>query len=405
MSEPNGGSGIGSTAGVVPDDPNAIVDLLGEDEVEIKDDTKDTKKDKEEILDLDEDDKDKKKVSKAEGESEDEPEEELDITGPPRKKQLLKDFPDLFKKHPWFEKMIYRDREIAEQFGGMDGIRESIDKANTLDEMEGSLLQGSTVELFSKIKENDPAAFGKITKNLLTNLQKVDKAAYVDIVTDNLKRVLFQAHDQGTKAKNDDLISAVETLVGWAFPGGIAKPSEEVDTKVDTELEQERNAFRQERLESAVGEVQSRIDNILKATVEQYIDPKGDMSSFSKKKAVEEVCKLVDRDLAKNITFRKEIQKLWDDAERGKLAQIHKDKIKSKYITSAKGLLKKYIMEVRKEVLKDSRSSQRSNGEDKEETSTLSERRTIPAGRSTPRQSGKNEMKKGETALEFLSRD
>lgn len=126
---------------IVPDDPGAIADLLAEDsEVEIKE--PEDEKEEKEILNLDE---------KEDKEDKEEPETEIDISTPPRKAQIKAKYPKIFEEFPYLEKIIYRDREIAETFGSFDNLKEAAEKASRLDELEGQVLSGSSVEFFSQI--------------------------------------------------------------------------------------------------------------------------------------------------------------------------------------------------------------------------------------------------------------
>src|SRR3990167_4169941 len=84
--------------------------------------------------------------------------EEVEIDTPPRKQQILKDYPDLFKKYPFLEKVLYRDKEYRELFGSFDDAKEIAEKADIFKSFESQLLSGNTTEILKNVKETEPKA-------------------------------------------------------------------------------------------------------------------------------------------------------------------------------------------------------------------------------------------------------
>src|SRR5260221_13504536 len=103
------------------------------------------------------------------------PDDELDIEAPPRKKEILKDFPELFKKYPFLEKMMYRDREYTQLFGSFDDAKEIAEKSESFNQFESQLLSGNTAEILKEVKNSDEKAFNLIVDDYLVTLHKVDK--------------------------------------------------------------------------------------------------------------------------------------------------------------------------------------------------------------------------------------
>src|SRR5688572_28244210 len=312
-------------------DVDNIIDVLAGDDDESVDDDKTDKCEKKpkgdkEIIQLDTDeDEDEDKESKDSDEVEDEDADEekdkldlkADVTVPPKKKEIEKEFPGFFKKFPWFEKMMFRDREINEMFGSFDGAKEAHTKAEALDELEGYFVNGSSQELLSKMKENDAKAFTKFTSGFLKTLQKVDKDTYQDITLDLIKRVLIHTYTDGKTTENEDLQNAAKILSKYIFPRGMEAPKDEEEVNPRSEeLERREAEFNDRQLKTHVNDVQTRIGNVLKNTIEDHIDPRSEMTDYVKKVAIKQVLDNVDEQLANNKAFRTEVTKLWNDAQK-----------------------------------------------------------------------------------------
>lgn len=409
------------------DDINdAFKSVDNEDEVELAE-----TKDDEEVLDLKDKKKDKKesKKAKSEEDSEEEPEEDeqedseedddseeeeedkIEIDAPPRKKEILKAFPDFFKKFPFMEKMMYRDKQYTELFGSFDDAKEAHNKAESLDEFETDLLKGNTVPILKSLKEQDPKAFDKLVDNYLPALASVDKDAYAEITGNVAKLIIMnlvqRGKETGKEVYNEAALFLNEHLFGSTSFTPI-KPRVTEEPK-DDKLEAERKAFIQEKFNDARGDIQTKVDNTLRATISQYIDPNDQLSAFSKKHAINEALSMLHGVINQDGDFRKHLDNLWRGAFGARFSQDSKDKIRSAYLGNAKKYLPSIIKKARAEALKDINPKKKQADEDEDDYSEKSERKTPKKGRIAPghpRQiKGGVERKQGESVLDFLSRD
>lgn len=332
--------------------------------------------------------------------------ENLDIEAPPRKKEILKEFPEIFKKFPFLEKMIYRDREYTELFGSFDDAKEIAERSEIFSSFENQLLAGSTEEILKNVKEVDEKAFNKIIDDYLPTLAKVDKEAYLH-VTGNLNKRLIMEMVQEAKDNDDEDLKQAALIVN-RFVFGTAKftppanRSVKADSTEQSEVEEERLSFVKERFESARDDLQTQVDNTLRATITDYIDPKGVMSAYVKKNAVADAMKILVKSIADDPSVPKNLGNLWRTATDNKFSNDSLKRIKSFYLSKAKGNLKNAILKARAEALKDSKPRQEKETDDIEEETPR--KRIIPTGRpSTPK--SKNGMNKGESVTDFFMRD
>lgn len=336
--------------------------------------------------------------------------EDLDIDAPPRKAEILKKYPDLFKDFKYLEKILYRDKAYGELFGSFDDAKEASEQATNFKEFEGQLLSGNTREILKNVKEADPKAYDKIIDDYLPALAEIDREAYLHVVGNLNKRLIMEMISEAEESNDADLKQAALIVNRFVFSSNKFTPpvnrvNHEVDTK-QNEIENERRQFIQERLDSSINDLQGRVDNTLKATISEYIDPKGVMTPYMKRNAVNDALKSVKGFLDSDTSFRRSLDKTWRAAFDAKFSKDSLDRIRALYLSRARQGLSKAIKDSRAEALKDYTPAPREKKEEdeiEEKTPAKQERRLAPGRPSQLK--GKNEMKKGESVAEFFARD
>jgi hypothetical protein len=375
-------------------------------EPKTKEEPKEDNYEKDDDLDLIEPDEEIEKLDLKESD------EVGDIEAPPRKKEILKEYPELFKKFPFLEKMMYRDREITELFGSFDDAKEIAEKSESFNNFESQLLSGNTEEILRSVRDVDEKAFNIIVDDYLPTLAKVDKDAYFHVVGNLNKRLIMEMVQEANDTNNDDLKQAALLVNQFVF--GTAKftaPTLRVEKKDSTEqneVEQERLSLTRERFETARDDLQSQVDNTLRATISDYIDPKGNMSSYVKKNAVADAMRILTSSIASDDSVPKNLDRLWRSAFDSKFSKDSLSKIKSFYLSKAKGNLKNAILKARAEALKD--ASPRDNNREKEtdveeEEDSRRKPRTINPGRPSQPKGKNSGPQKGESVTDYFMRD
>lgn len=377
-----------------------------EDKKEVK--TREPKEDEKPLVEDEEDEIELKDLEEEPEKLDLKEDENLDIEAPPRKKEILKEYPELFKKFPFLEKMMYRDRQITELFGSFDDAKEIAEKSEVFNNFERQLLSGNTEEILREVKSADEKAFNIIVDDYLPTLAKVDKDAYFHVVGNLNKRLIMEMVQEANDTNNDDLKQAALIVNQFIFGSSkFTPPTLRVEKKSDdktSEAEKERLEFVKERFETARDDLQTRVDNTLRATITEYIDPKGNMSSYVKKNAVADAMKILSSSIASDKSTVNNLDRLWRSAFEDKFSKESLSKIQSFYLSKAKGNLKNAILKARAEALKDSSSPKREKEDEETEERPQSSNRRMPTGR--PSQSkGKNQMNKGESVADFFMRD
>lgn len=369
--------------------------------------------DKEDLEDIElkEGDEDEDKLSLEEKPIKDD--DRIEIDTPPRKKEVLAKYPNFYKEFPWFEKMQFRDRQYTELFGSYDDAKEVYDRAQVLDSYEADLLRGNTEAVLKQVKETDTKAFNKLVDNYLPTLAKVDKEAYYEVIGNigkhiiqemvkEARSVVGQNKEQG-EALNQAALLINQFLFGTSTYTPPRPRVEKTDDK-DEQLEQERTNFVRERFETSRNDLQIKVDNTLRATISDYIDRNSEMTAYVKKNAIKDALTMLHSSIGNDTAFRRNLDRLWESAFSDRFSQNSLSRIRSMYLGKAKQLLPAVIKKARAEALKDQTPSERRGKDEDKEEERPSRREPINSGR--PRQSGgKLKMEKGESVLDFLSRD
>lgn len=391
-------------------------DKVEDDKVDDEDETEEepvtVKADDEDDEEGDDDTEEEDKVELKEEEDEDKEkldlkeEEEKDLNVPPKKKEILAKYPKFFEEFPSVERIIFRDKAYSEMFGSFDEAKEVFNKVERLNEFETQLLSGDTKDVLSTVKEADPKAFDKIVDNYLKSLFDVDPDAYKDVTENFAKRIILGMADHAKKKGDKELDDAAKRLHEFLFD-----TDQWTDMKVrvksdkseeEESVAKERAALTQERFESARDGLTVKVDNVLKSTIAEHIDPRQAMTPYEKKHAVDETLKRLHEKVGSDPAFRKNLDRLWKAAFGDKFSSTTLDSIKRSYLGKSRVLLSSVIKEVRTEVLKGNKSVK---GKEKKEEETPQVRKSVNAGRPHQQTVKANERQKGETVEDFLGRE
>lgn len=371
-----------------------IINLLGVDDDKV-----------DEKIDDKEDEKLDTKDDKKDDEIDEDPEPDLDkleIASHASRREIEKKYPKLFEEFPTLARAYYKDQQFAEVgLPTLQDAKEAVERANQFEQFEGKLLSGSTEEILKSVKDTDSEAFYKIVDSYLPTLQKVDEKAYNHILRNVFTNLTVSMLNDGEGTKNEDLVKAAQICYSWLFPGQrYTAPSmlSKGDNSETEKLSKERSEFEQSKFDDAVSTLDTRVQNILKSSITDAIDPKGSMTDYVKKTAIKDVLALLDENLEGDTRFKSIINKHWEKARESKLSKDSLEKIRSTYLSKAKSVLPSLIQKVRNEAIKGlAKGNKAEVEEDKKETSSRSA--------TTTRDKGKQEIPKGMSGRDYIMSD
>lgn len=371
---------------------------------------------------LDEDDEDKDDKDDEDDEDDDlealleetqEPtEEQLELTTPVRRKEILKKYPNLFKEFPYLEKAYYREQQFTEVFPTIDDARNAAESVETLQRFEKDLMGGNLETILKAVKEENSSSFSVIVDELLPTLAKVDEGAYHHLLGNTIKHTIISMLQEGQRnpEAKDVLTSAAQILNQFVFgssqfqqPTKFSKTEKPEEKGKDEEITKREQDFTRRQFETARGELNTRVNNSLKATIEGNIDPKNSMTDYVKRQAVRDATEMLTKLFSQDKRFGEITDRLWKAAFDSNFSKDSVDRIRSAYLSKARTLLPSVIKKARNEALRGMGKRVRDTEEETPRSGDKTERpRSKNSGNKTTKP---GEVPAGMKTLDFLMQD
>lgn len=406
-----------------------VIDFLNVDEVEEKDEplklTDDKKTDKpakdkstktadadDAKDDNDDDDTDEEddELKGLEEELEDPTEEQLELTTPVRRREILAKYPNLFKDFPYLEKAYYREQQFTEITPTIEDAREAVEARENLQRFEADLMQGNISTILTAVKDQDANGFYRIVDELLPNLARVDEGAYHHLMGNMAKHTIMAMLKEAKQSNNEVLQSAAQILnqfvfgtSDWVPPQRLSKDTKTEPDSRESELERRERALATERFEDARANLNGRINNVLKSTIEQNIDPKGSMTDYVRRNASREVHEQLNTLIVQDRRFKILTDKLWEAAFKSNFSKESVDRIKTAYLSKSRALLPSVIKKARNEALKGMGKRVKEEELGNEETQTSRRTERSRSNDRSDKTSNKSDLR-GVRTLDFLNR-
>jgi hypothetical protein len=338
-------------------------------------------------------------------------EEDLELMTPVRRREILEKYPKLFKDFPYLEKAYYREQQFTEVFPTISDARLSAEKASVLDGMERQVMNGDITSILNAARQESQDAFYKIADNYLPALKSVDQQAYYHVLGNVIKDTIVTMVREGRALgeQGAPLQAAANVLNQFVFGSQNFTPPTTLSRQVPVDEQyRQQQVQRQEQqrvyetFESTREALQTKADNVLTATIDGNIDPRGTMTDYVKQHAVKEAYDKLEDLLSKDRQFRGLLDRLWEKSAQRGFDKESTDKIKAAYLSKAKTLLPSVIKKVRNDALKGSGR----HSDDEEQTVR---KNPITPGRSTAPSSGKyrkaSDIPRGMSTLDVLMKD
>lgn len=344
----------------------------------------------------------------------DELDEEDGLVTPPKRAEILKKFPELFKTFPFMEKALYREQKYTEMFGTVQDAEDIKQAAETYQGFENDLLKGDLGTVLSSVKNADGAAFEQMVDNWLPMLAKVDEKAYYHVLGDTIKRTLIQTIDKSQNLGEEDFkqVKLAASIIYQAIfgPGKYTPPQkfgrgkDAQPSAEESKLNQERTEFFQERLDNAVSSLDSNVTNLIRNTINENIDKNDTMSPYTKRNAIRDAQEILDKQLSEDQRYQDFKDRLWQKAIETNFSQESLRAIKKAHSAKCKALLPAILKKVRSAAL-NSQTNRRVNESDNTRRDTTLMERPAAQTRNAGNNKERGKPNKGESSLDFLNRD
>jgi hypothetical protein len=292
----------------------------------------------------------------------------------------------------------------------------AVEKSTLLDQYDKEIMGGSTESLLSTVKDTDKEAFAKVVDNYLPTLYKVDQQAYYHTIGNVVKHTIISMVRDGKEQNNEELSTAAAVLNQYIFgttkfthPTNLSQEdiNDESKKKEDAVTQREKDLI-EKTFNSARDDLGTRVDNILKSSVDKAIDPADSMTEYVKRTATREVLEGLEDLISRDTRFRTIYDKLWERAFENDFDRESMDKVKKAYLSKAQTLLPILIKKARNEALKGlNRKASDDNGKDKRGPLPVGKTRssaTLASGKSNSGNNSKS-VPRGMSTLEYLNSD
>lgn len=407
------------------DDEPETLDLIPKDKDKEKGDKKDKEKDKEsdktdETSDDDEvkeDDEEIDELKEIEDELEEPTEEQLELVTPVRRREILKKYPQLFKDFPYLEKAYYREQQFTELLPTIDDAKQAVEAKSILDSFEKDLMSGNSETVLKAVKSENPTAFAKMADNYMLTLRNVDENAYFHVLGNITKHTIAAMVQEARNSKNEELQNAALLLNQFVFgtstyspPQNLAKPEQPGDKDKENKISEREQTFIKQQFESTRGDLNTRVNNTLRNTIQAHIDPKSSMTDYVRRNAERDALEQLEGLISKDSRFKTLVDRLWEKAYTDGFTQEAKDRIKSAYLSKAKTLLPSVIKKARNEALRG--IGKRVKDDDNDSEVVERDNKKGPVNQGKPRSqisAGKikdaKDIPKGMKTIDFLNAD
>jgi hypothetical protein len=351
-------------------------------------------------------------------------EEQLELVTPVRRKEILKKYPALFKDFPYLEKAYYREQQFTELLPTIDDAKTAVEKSQVLDRFESDLMSGSTETVLKAVRETNPNGFYKIVDDYLPTLAKVDEKAYYHVIgnitkhtivsmVQEARRLGVQNDAEGKPQPGVALQNAALLLNQFVFgttefkpPSQLANNDDPRENTREKQLAEKEQTFVRTQFENTRNDLNTRVNNTLKNTIDANIDPKKSMTDYVRKNAARDCMDNLEKVINQDSRFKALLDKLWEKAFAEGFSKESADRIRSAYVSKAKTVLPALLKKARNEALRGTGHRVR---EDNDSSDT--KRGPVPAGRprSQERPTGKikeaKDIPRGMSTLDFLNSD
>jgi hypothetical protein len=385
------------------DDEKAEVIPIKETKEKVVEETteKDIKEDETEEVD---------ELKELEDELEEPDDEKLELTTPVRRGEILKKYPQLFKDFPYLEKAYYREQQYTEILPTINDAKEAVNKASILDNVDDDINNGDLEKILLATKEGK--GYNKLIDNYLPLLAKIDEKAYHHVIGNTIKHTIIAMVRESRRSNNEALQASAQILNQFVFgssefedPKQLSTDITKVNTTREDEFEQKKKDFTQQKFNSANDDLNTRVNNVFKATIDANIDPKDSMSEYVKRNAVRESLESLESLISQDKRFSILVDKLWENASQNDFNKESLDKIRSAFTSKAKTLLPSVIKKARNDALK---GMGKRVEEDKAERPTFSSSSTKhdqPRSKEALASKDGKGLTKGMSSLDFLMQD
>jgi hypothetical protein len=286
--------------------------------------------------------------------------EKLEVVTPAKRKDILKAYPDLFKKFPYLEKAYYREQQFTEIHGTIEEAKQAKADQQTLHAYAKDVIEdGNVTNVLKLIRDGNPEKFNEVADSYLDHLYEVDKIAYHHVTGNVVKQIVMSLYQAGKESGDEELLRAALAVNKQVFgtskytpPQRLAADKPAAESEKETQISQREREFVERQIKTTANEISTRVNNSIKSYIETNIDPKGSMSDYVKTKAMGDAMEKITELMGKDARFSSIMDKLWEKSAKDNFSEESKTAIRRALLAKAKSLLEPVVKSSRNTALK-----------------------------------------------------
>lgn len=317
----------------------------------------------EELEDEDTDDEDEDEEKDLDEDEEDD--EEKDEVDQPSVnfKEISKEFPGIFKKHPELRAAVARDHSYRQLLPTIEDAKDAVDKANAIDFLGENVAAGNFKPLLKSLGK-EPENLKVFAKTVLNDLGEIDKSLRTEALLPHVKALLRNALASGIKTQNKTLSNSAQHLAIYLFdkdwqsvfseqPESKTNVEDPEKKKLKEQLEQAELKteldFKRSVFSESYSELQQESKKVFLKFEKQY--PEKKLTKLQKEAIFDRSLKIIGKKLDKDADHMRKMDRLFDEAKKAGYSLDKKPSVKSAYLGRAKNLLSKVQQKLVREEL------------------------------------------------------
>jgi hypothetical protein len=277
-------------------------------------------------------------VEEEEEENEEEVSDEEQITRPSWK-TIKEKYPELAKDKD-FKNVFFRDKEFTQLFPTVQDAKDSFEKSQLLDYLDGSISTGDPTEFIKALAEPTRAKFAQ---NILPTLHSLDRGLFKAATQPLIFEMLNEIHALGEKNGDENLqisVKNIAKILTGKFevpPRAPKKGNGEVDPEKQ-ELQEKLNQLATTQKQNFYEKADRSIKKQLIKTIEEGLDPKNELSDFTKQALIDKILDETRNSVSQDQAFASKMKHLAKLAEKAGYPPDYMPRFISAYLGRAKQL-------------------------------------------------------------------
>jgi hypothetical protein len=272
-------------------------------------------------------------------------------------KDIVKEFPDLFKKHPTLKHAFFREQQFSEVFPTVEEAKKALDAQTAYEEITEAVLSGDAGKFIKELASENREGLENFSKNFLPSLRETSKDIYLDTVTPVVAQYIRNVYSHGASEKDDNIKNAAKIVHKILFGGAyedIEKDAPLVSkerSKDEEKLEKDKQNYLNSKYQDLYKQVTSECYSGLEKEIDKGLDDLSKTKPGLKKLLAKDIKARVFEEMEKDKNYLSRMETLWKRESRNAFSGTHRNSFLTTFLGKAKAIIPKLRAEARKEAL------------------------------------------------------